>query len=68
LERFNMEYRGKRYLVVQGVGRVSWKWTVYLDENTVKSGSASTRAAARIRAIWTIDKARGPKKIEDMPE
>jgi hypothetical protein len=68
LERFNVEYRGKRYIVVQGVGRASWKWTVYLDESTVKSGSASTRAAARIRAIWTIDEARGPKKIEDMPE
>jgi hypothetical protein len=57
-----MEYRGKRYTVVQGIGPTSWKWTVYLDENTVKSGSTSTREAAKAKAIWTIDKARKKPK------
>jgi hypothetical protein len=57
-----MEYRGKRYTVVQGIERASWKWTVYLDENTVKSGRAPTREAAKTMAIWTIDKARTAKK------
>ena len=57
-----MEYRGKRYTVVQGIQPASWKWTVYLDENTVKSGSAPTREAAKVKAIWTIDKARTAKK------
>ena len=57
-----MEYRGKRYTIVQGIGPASWKWTVYLDENTVKSGTASTREAAKAKAIWTIDKARTAKK------
>jgi hypothetical protein len=59
-----MEYRGKKYSIVQGIGRASWKWTVYLDENTVKSGSAPTREAAKIKAIWTVDKARAAKKTK----
>jgi hypothetical protein len=59
-----MEYRGKKYSIVQGIGRASWKWTVDLDENTVKSGSAPTRDAAKIKAIWTIDKAPAAKKTK----
>ncbi len=52
-----MEYRGKRFTIVQGIGPDSWKWAVYLDEKTVKSGEAKTRASAQTRAIWAIDKA-----------
>jgi hypothetical protein len=36
-----MEYRGKQYTIVQGVGPNLWKWTVRLDEKTVKSGEAT---------------------------
>ena len=60
-----MEYRGKRYTVVQGTEPASWKWTVYLDEHTVKSGSAPTRETARAKAIGAIDKAR--KKAKPTP-
>jgi hypothetical protein len=27
-----MEYRGKHYAIVQGIGPLSWKWSVHLDE------------------------------------
>jgi precorrin isomerase len=63
-----MEHRGKRYTVVQGIEPASWKWPVYLDENTVKSGSAPTRQAAKTKAICTIDRARPSKKIKHMSE
>jgi hypothetical protein len=61
------EYRGKQYTVVQGIERSTWKWTVQLDEGTVKSGTAETRAAAMNSAVWLIDKALAPKKIKPKP-
>jgi len=61
-----MEYRGKSYSIVQGIGPDSWKWTVQLDENTVKSGEATTRATAATNAIWVIDKAL--RKIKPRPK
>jgi hypothetical protein len=60
-EEIEMEYRGKRYTIAQGVDADSWRWTVYIDEKTVKSGAASTREAATTNAIWTIDKVLAPK-------
>ena len=39
-------YRGKPYTIVQGIEPGSWIWTVYLDENTVRSGASPRRAAA----------------------
>jgi hypothetical protein len=35
-----MEYRGKHYIVVQGIEPESWKWTVELNEHTSKTGDA----------------------------
>jgi hypothetical protein len=35
-----MEYRGKRITIVQGIEPNSYRWTVHLDETTVKSGEA----------------------------
>jgi hypothetical protein len=57
-----MEYRSKHYTVVQGIGPQSWKWSVHLDEKTVRSGESKTRASAVINAVWLIDKALAPKK------
>jgi hypothetical protein len=57
-----MEYRGKRYTVVQGTEAASWKWTVHLDEHTVRSGRAPTRETAKAKAILAIDKARKKPK------
>ncbi len=58
-----MEYRGIQYTVVQGIGRDSWRWTVYLGEKTVKSGQATSRAAAMTSVVWLIDKTLKPKKV-----
>jgi hypothetical protein len=52
-----MEYRGKHYIVVQGIEPDSWKWTVDLDEHTTKSGEAKTRAMAITDVVLFIDKA-----------
>jgi len=58
-----MEYRGKQYIVVQGIGPDSWRWTVHLDEKTIKSGQATSRSAAMTSVVWLIDKALEPKKV-----
>lgn len=59
-----MEYRGKRFTIVQGIGAEAWKWAVYLDEKIVKSGEAKTPASAQTNAIWAIDKALAPKRMK----
>jgi len=59
-----MEYRGKQYAIVQGIGADSWKWTVHLDDKTVKSGHAASRAAARNSVVWLIDRTLKPKKVK----
>jgi hypothetical protein len=62
-----MQYRGKSYTIVQGIGPNSWKWTIRLDEKTTKSGEAPSRAAAKNSVIWAIDKALNPKKTTIVP-
>jgi hypothetical protein len=62
-----MEYRGKQYTIAQGIGPDPWKWTVQLDEKTVESGEATSRAAARNSVVWLIDKALAPKKVSPIP-
>jgi hypothetical protein len=62
-----MEYRGKHYTIVQGIGPDSWKWSVHLDEKSVKSGESKTRASAKTSAVWLIDKALSPKKVAMIP-
>lgn len=59
-----MEYRGKYYTIVQGIKPAFWQWKVNLDGRTIKSGEAPTRAAAKNKAIWEIDKALAPDKAE----
>jgi hypothetical protein len=62
-----MEYRGKTYTIVQGIGPNSWKWKVRLDEKTVKSGEAPSRDGARADVVWVVDKALAPKKVKLKP-
>jgi hypothetical protein len=64
---FGMEYRGKQFIIVQGIGPDSWKWTVHLDEKTAKSGEAKTRSSAHNSVVWLIDKALAPKKAQPKP-
>jgi hypothetical protein len=63
-----MEYRSKHYTVVQGIGPHPWKWSVRLDEKTLKSGESKTRASAVINAVWLIDKALAPKEKLFQPD
>ena len=62
-----MEYRGKHYTIVQGIAPNLWKWTVRLDEKTVKSGQANSRDAAKNGVVWLIDKALSSKKMKLPP-
>jgi len=62
-----MEYRGKTYTIVQGIGLDSWKWQVQLDDKTVKSGEAKTRAAARTSVVWLVDKTLAASKGKPIP-
>jgi hypothetical protein len=62
-----MEYRGKTYSIVQGITPDSWKWSVHLDEKTVKSGEATSREAAKVNVVWLVDKALAPKKVRPTP-
>jgi hypothetical protein len=62
-----MEYRGKSYNVVQGLGANIWKWKVELDEKTFKSGEAKTRAAAETAARWVINEALAPTERKPLP-
>jgi hypothetical protein len=66
-EEPKMEYRGKTFTIVQGIGPDSWKWAVYSDEKIVKSGEAKTRASAQTRAIWVIDQVLASKKVKLPP-
>ena len=65
-------YRGKQYTIVQGTEASSWRWTVRLDEKTIKSGHAISRDAAMNRVVWLIDKplsrARSPFGTTRQPE
>lgn len=49
-------YRGKQYTIVQGTEANSWRWTVRLDEKTIKSGHAISPDAAMNRVVWLIEK------------
>jgi hypothetical protein len=55
-EYLKMQYRGKHYIVVQGIEPDSWKWTVDLDEQTVKSGEAKTRGLAISAVVLLVDR------------
>jgi hypothetical protein len=56
LEYLKMQYRGKDYIVVQGIEPDSWKWTVDLDEQTCKSGEAKTRGLAISAVVLLVDR------------
>jgi hypothetical protein len=51
-----MQYRGKYYIIVQGIEPNSWKWTLDLDEHTSKSGEAKTRGLAVSAVVLLVDK------------
>ena len=62
-----MDYRGKHFIIVQGIEPGSWKWRVHLNEKSAKQGEAPSRAAAMNLVIWAVDKALKAKKPKPMP-
>jgi hypothetical protein len=62
-----MEYRGKHYTIVQGIGLHSWKWKVQLDDKNVRTGEAKSRDAAKNTVIWLIDSALASSKAKPNP-
>jgi hypothetical protein len=62
-----MDYRGKHFTILQGIEPDSWKWSVSLDENKVKTGEAPSRAVAMNYVVWLIDQALKPKKVKLTP-
>jgi hypothetical protein len=51
-----MQYRGKRYIVVQSIDPGYWKWTVELEETSSRTGEAKTRGLAISAVVLLIDK------------
>ena len=62
-----MEYRGKTFTIAQGIEPHSWKWTVHLDEKTVKSGESPSQEAARNSVVWFVDRSLSSKKVKLIP-
>jgi hypothetical protein len=56
LSILKMQYRGKHYVVVQGIEPDSWKWTVDLDEQSSRSGEAKTRGLAISAVVLLVDR------------
>ncbi len=54
--KYSGGYRGTQYTIVQGTEASSWRWTVRLDEKTIKSGHAISRDAAMNSVVWLIEK------------
>jgi hypothetical protein len=59
-----MQYRGKEYSIVQGIKPGTWKWTVRLDENNIRTGVDKTRPAAMESVGRLVDRALAPKKVK----
>lgn len=54
-----MEYKGVNYQIVQTAD--GWRWTIFLDANSTKSGISRNRSVAILDALGAIQKAR--KKV-----
>jgi hypothetical protein len=49
-----MEYKGLKYQIVQTA--VGWRWTVFLDVNSTRSGISRNRSVAILDALRAIQK------------
>jgi len=61
-----MEYRGKHYAIVQGIGPHSSKGKVHLDQKTSKLRSQITGRGEN-SVVWLIDKVLAQKKVRLAP-
>ena len=51
-----MEHRGIEYSVVQTASPTGWKWTVYLDDGRIKTGTSFSKGNAIFSAVRAIEK------------
>ena len=61
-----MKYRGIEYAVVQGIGRLLWKWSASVAD-VVITGQAYSKLAAVVEAEKAIDRALALKKLRLVP-
>lgn len=57
-----LKHRDIEYTVVQGLGRQLWKWTVTINDMTLR-GQAATKPEAIADSERAIDRALAPKKL-----
>ena len=62
-----MEHRGVEYLIMQGIQRGLWKWSVE-TETGIRSGTSESKDAAMNAARRVIDNALNPKKQKLGPQ
>jgi hypothetical protein len=62
-----MNYKGIEYSVVQTACPTGWKWTVYLDADTIRTGSTYSKEEAVRRAQLAVDKAIAAPRPKNTP-
>src|SRR4030088_2464125 len=69
-----MQYRGKENSIVQRIKPGTWKWTVRLDENNVRTGVDKTRSATwedayhKLIGAVALEKVKVIGRRESIPE
>jgi hypothetical protein len=53
-----VEYKGINYQMLQSTGAQRWRWTVFLDAHSTKSGISRNRSVAILDALRAIQKAK----------
>jgi hypothetical protein len=53
-----MEYKGIKYQILQSTDAQGWRWTVFLDANSTRSGISRNRSVAILDALRAIQKAK----------
>jgi hypothetical protein len=51
-----MKHRGKHFIAVRWIEPDTWKWTVYIDGITSKSGEAEILAGAVSAVVLLVDR------------
>ena len=61
-----MKYQDIEFTIVQGLGRELWKWSLTIEDVTLK-GQAATKSEAIAEAERAIDRSLSRNKFEGCP-
>ena len=61
-----MKYQDIEFTIVQGLGGQLWKWSLSIEDVTLK-GQAATKSEAIAEAERAIDRSLSPKKLKLVP-